>query len=375
MPAARRARSAWASTGSACFTACLRALEVASSTCLRARRAAVVPRLRAVPVRPSISSRLRPSSCSRSDSTSLVCLRPRSTISVTRRWASSVVTRPRFTASAIASSIRSRRASPGRAGRSGAWRSPRAARPRSWPRSRCSARLASSAAPFFAAVERLRAAFLRVAAPFLAAAERFAEVVFFFCPLLRCCAILYRSLSLVPGTCGLSHAERGQALAGPMTRDLEQLEAVRAQAQVTLGEREREYSAGSLARRKLRATARTRPFTPRARLRVCPGRPPVRRPAAKVGTEGARGFTRSSPRGTTKVARTPVEARAASRRSAREGRGGGRCGRPPTSRPTEHPRAGHPKGAPAALYLGGRHREHAAEVPRHHAHASAAADS
>src|SRR5215217_1996727 len=104
MPAVRRARSARAMPGSAA----LRARVVASSTCLRARPAASVPRLRAPLVRPSTSLRPRPSSCSRSPSTSLVCCRPRDRMPCTSSWASSAVTLPRATASSNTSSIRSR---------------------------------------------------------------------------------------------------------------------------------------------------------------------------------------------------------------------------------------------------------------------------
>ena len=80
MPTARRARSAWASSGIALLDrlACAPAWWRPPPACARGAPPSV-PRLRAVPVRPSISSRLRPSSCSRSLSTSLVCLRPRST--------------------------------------------------------------------------------------------------------------------------------------------------------------------------------------------------------------------------------------------------------------------------------------------------------
>src|SRR4051794_33236759 len=81
-PAARRARSACASTGSA-----------AEAARERAR---------------SSGPRPRPRSCSRSLSTSLVCLRPSSSKPAATFWASSVVIRPRETASASTSSIRSR---------------------------------------------------------------------------------------------------------------------------------------------------------------------------------------------------------------------------------------------------------------------------
>src|SRR3954465_14061048 len=88
-PAARRARSAWASTGSAWSRARFAAPRAASPTCLRA-------------LAPGCSSD------SRSPITLLVCSRPR----VTRLWtidcASSAVTRPRSTASFTTSSMRSR---------------------------------------------------------------------------------------------------------------------------------------------------------------------------------------------------------------------------------------------------------------------------
>ena len=86
-PAARRARSACAISGSA-----------ARAAALRARLAA--------PVR--VAPRPRPSSCSRSPSTSLVCSRPRRTKRSTRFCASLAVIWPRSTASVTASSMRSR---------------------------------------------------------------------------------------------------------------------------------------------------------------------------------------------------------------------------------------------------------------------------
>src|SRR3954470_484248 len=97
IPAVRRARSAWANAGSA-----------ASRAAFVARPTAPVTPFRALVVRASISSRPRPSSCSRSPSTLSVCWRPRWTRSVTMPCASSAVMRPRSTASFTTSSMRSR---------------------------------------------------------------------------------------------------------------------------------------------------------------------------------------------------------------------------------------------------------------------------
>src|SRR3954447_720484 len=88
-PAARRARSAWASTGSAWSRARFAAPRAASPTCLRA-------------LAPGCSSD------SRSPITLLVCSRPRCTRPCTIDCASSAVTRPRSTASFTTSSMRSR---------------------------------------------------------------------------------------------------------------------------------------------------------------------------------------------------------------------------------------------------------------------------
>src|SRR3954471_4802988 len=88
-PAARRARSAWASTGSAWSRARFAAPRAASPTCLRA-------------LAPGCSSD------SRSPITLLVCSRPRCTRLCTIDCASSAVTRPRSTASFTTSSMRSR---------------------------------------------------------------------------------------------------------------------------------------------------------------------------------------------------------------------------------------------------------------------------
>src|SRR3954463_8334158 len=92
-PAARRARSAWASTGSAWSRARLVAPRAASRTCLRARFATVGPLC---------------NSPSRSPMTVSVCSRPRATRPWTIDCASSAVTRPRSTASFTTSSMRSR---------------------------------------------------------------------------------------------------------------------------------------------------------------------------------------------------------------------------------------------------------------------------
>src|SRR5215212_9385726 len=108
MPATRRTLSARDSTGSPVLTARVRAPRTAPSTCARAPRAASPPARRGPFVRSSSSPRPRPTSCSRSLSTSLVCLRPRWSSPLASACASSAVMRPRSTASSSASSMRSR---------------------------------------------------------------------------------------------------------------------------------------------------------------------------------------------------------------------------------------------------------------------------
>src|SRR5215211_717134 len=108
MPATRRTLSARDSTGSPVLTDRVRAPRTAPSTCARAPRAASPPARRGPFVRSPSSPRPRPISCSRSLSTSVVCLRPRWSSPLASAWASSAVMRPRSTASSSASSMRSR---------------------------------------------------------------------------------------------------------------------------------------------------------------------------------------------------------------------------------------------------------------------------
>ena len=101
--------------------------------------------------------------------TSLVCLRPRSTSPVIRSCASSVVTRPRLTASLTASSMRSRVSISSPIG---------STRPLEMASRSSAALVADAAAASARACVALRAfgdlvAALRLAAPFFAAVERF----------------------------------------------------------------------------------------------------------------------------------------------------------------------------------------------------------